>query len=578
MFARETGKDRAARIPYHYLRQGDRRARWRLGLSLLALVGTVAWVARGIADPDLGRSRASHGPLALAHATWEAKCDACHVPPPEIRPESLSQPAGIESEAGDARCKACHMGHPDQAHHRTEKALLVPHCAGCHRDHQGVEASLVRRDEAQCTSCHRDLAKGIQGRPELPDIAMNITSFHDPSHPPFRSAKADHGRLKFNHALHMTKGLRFREEDRPLSTYARVSEADRARYGWEPGMKETDPVKLDCAACHSTGGDSERERRSSPAYMIPITYQNQCAACHALDVPGLVPELIGGTGPDKTGSGTLNSRVPDPVLSGPLKSAAPKARNPDVLVKVRHGLQPADLREALVAGYLGVEIREDPKALDRLEGRRSPDRRERADSPRREVERRVGAAERILYGPGKGTCTECHHYDTPDDLPRRGPDEKIDPAGFRVETTAVPGVWLKHAVFDHSAHRALNCRECHPGAENSGRPVPSRGSENGPPLLANGKPTWTSNEDVLLPGIQVCRDCHAPPRRSGGRLMGGARFDCAECHTYHNGDQPGGGPGAPIRGVARDRDILNFLRGESGGGKPAVPAKPGRNR
>ena len=56
-------------------------------------------------------------------------------------------------------------------------------------------------------------------------------------------------------------------------------------------------------------------------------------------------------------------------------------------------------------------------------------------------------------------------------------------------------------------------------------------------LAADGSPNAEASrtkDDVMLPGIGTCVECHAPLSHE----RGGARFDCAECHRYHNGDRP----------------------------------------
>jgi hypothetical protein len=81
--------------------------------------------------------------------------------------------------------------------------------------------------------------------------------------------------------------------------------------------------------------------------------------------------------------------------------------------------------------------------------------------------------------------------------PATGMLPKIEPA--RTTTR-----WLPHARFDHDAHRGFSCTGCHEMA-------------------------LTSKEasDVLVPGIENCKTCHAPgPDHAESR--------CFECHTYHD--------------------------------------------
>ena len=89
MSKEETGKLRRSRIELGYYKRPDSLARWRTRLVLLALALAGLWL--GLAPVwDGGRSGAmrlfqwhrlaSPGPLARVHATWESRCEACHLP------------------------------------------------------------------------------------------------------------------------------------------------------------------------------------------------------------------------------------------------------------------------------------------------------------------------------------------------------------------------------------------------------------------------------------------------------------------------------------------------------------------
>jgi hypothetical protein len=102
----------------------------------------------------------------------------------------------------------------------------------------------------------------------------------------------------------------------------------------------------------------------------------------------------------------------------------------------------------------------------------------------------------------------------------------------------VARVWFQRAVFDHAAHRAVNCDTCHAGARTS-----------------------TKSADILLPGKKTCLECHGPPRGTAREPRGGAGDSCTLCHRYHNGDHPLQGKGARARGAATPGTIEEFLRG-----------------
>jgi predicted CXXCH cytochrome family protein len=76
--------------------------------------------------------------------------------------------------------------------------------------------------------------------------------------------------------------------------------------------------------------------------------------------------------------------------------------------------------------------------------------------------------------------------------------------------------WFTHSEFSHKAH--IRATKAASTAENK-NPCETCHS----PALAASKSTQTA--DVLLPGIDVCQECHT----SAGK----ARSACVTCHTYH---------------------------------------------
>ena len=92
----------------------------------------------------------------------------------------------------------------------------------------------------------------------------------------------------------------------------------------------------------------------------------------------------------------------------------------------------------------------------------------------------------------------------------------------RIIPPAMPDVWLPHATFNHAAHRAVACLECHPGATTS----------------------IDRDRKILLPDIKTCRSCHSEHPTAVDFAKQSVRFTCTTCHRYHNGDRPYSGIGA----------------------------------
>ncbi len=496
----KSGKARAIRIPLDYFKKPDRFSKWKTRLSLAALIGTAWWLSGLGWDPrgwarheERSRLLATHGTLVRPHAPLDAQCEACHVPFRPVSGAGWAAKLVGDENVSDARCQACHT---TPVHHASEAPTSVHACAACHRDHRGREASLTEVPDTHCTSCHGSLEGHTKGG--KPAFATKVTRF-DTDHPAFRLMRDgpahDPGTVKFNHALHMSSTFNPEPDGKPLKTIGDLAEGDRERYR-RSGQGDGDAIQLDCASCHRfDGGDLSAGRGgSSPT---PITYANQCRACHPL-----------GYDPDR------------PALS------------------MRHGLQPAEVHRTLWGAFAERRFETPPQ-----EGTRPiPGRAPETEKPARgAIERKVARAEQILFGQTR--CGECHHYVSPDgqDIPAltrldEGPE-------VRIATANIPQVWLGHATFDHAPHRVVDCKACHAGAY-----------PDAP------KPSLTSG-DVLLPEIGKCRECHSPRRRVAGREIGGADFRCIECHRYHGGDARHGGVGPLVRDAAIESSLGRFLLG-----------------
>lgn len=527
----ETGKQRAARIPLDYYKKPDRLGRWKRGLGVLALLLAVGWPLAALVRGHRAELDYSRGPVAAVHATWDANCNACHVPFSPISGDAAfhSSTDAVLSQ----RCTTCHAG---AVHHRDQVPELA--CASCHREHRGRDASLVRIPDGHCTQCHGNLAAHLKSGAKT--VFQNaVTRFDKDSHPQFSVEGADRkrvpldkatdpGRLKFNHKVHLSPGMATKEGGNPALTLDKLPERFRKRYR-QAGQKDQDLVKLDCASCHRLDSgdfgikegqldglpaDAVLPKRNGGGYMLPVVYENQCQACHPL---------------------TFERKDRDDPPSGH--------------VAVPHRLQPKDLRDFLEGHYTGQILRGKFKLLDQEVPKRplpgkSPLTGQETEKVRKVIGDKVDVALKGLL-LGKKTCGECHVFGNAKGEETGLPAKLSDVADLRVLRPSVPDVWFKHAVFNHVAHRAVNCKDCHAGA------------------YPDGKNASVSSKDVLIPGIDNCVQCHGPQRVKDGVTHGGARSDCVECHRYHNGNHALQGIGAAARGVpeAQRLDLRQFLSG-----------------
>ena len=219
--------------------------------------------------------------------------------------------------------------------------------------------------------------------------------------------------------------------------------------------------------------------------MQPITYENQCQACHPLyKVPGIV----------------------------------------------HHRQTPEEIRKALDRAFAEDFLRANPKLLEKpfVPPEPLPNVRPVAETVSRAIRGEIETAEKLL---SQEYCGKCHEYGS------------SSPGLQPIVPPQVPQVWFQHAKFDHRAHRAMDCRQCHPGAY---------------PDAANPS---RDSKDVLIPQRDVCLECHSPPTKAGAVLRGGARFDCVECHRYHNGSAPLAGSGAAAENPVRTLTEEEFQTG-----------------
>lgn len=493
---RTTSRELVSRIDRGYYTRPSLMRSWRGWLTLAGLLGAVGWCVWGLLDQPRHHSP---GPVAAAHARWERDCQACHVPFASIKDNTLLTTASARA-AVDAKCEACHRA---AGHHPLQLVAEVGSCGSCHVDHRGRDADISRVADRTCTACHADIASHRRQPPDgapattLPADAASITRFDDEHHPAFASLAQDPGRLKFSHGRHMTAGLVFGGPSKaaPL-TYAALGADDRSRL-MPRDAAAADLVQLSCNSCHefapSASGDQTRHTTtllaSAPpgAYPLPVSFERHCVACHPL----------------------------------PFDPADPAKHLP-------HGLAPEPMQQRIVASLL-----EDPTAARAALDAPLPPRPLPATAPvpalpdtiRTQVRDRVEQSRSFT----RGVCGKCHEaIDAP--LPvaslLRGPGDPTATGGdmetwFRVPPVGVPDVWLKKARFNHVPHRGVDCRGCHEAAY----PTEATGAVAASPL---------DNQVVMIAGRESCTGCHGPPGFDAtGKTLGGARFDCVECHGYH---------------------------------------------
>ncbi|MFM8892364.1 MAG: hypothetical protein ACKOTB_12215, partial [Planctomycetia bacterium] len=442
-------------------------------------------------------------------------------------------------QAMDRKCEACHRG---PAHHPLQVSAEVGSCASCHADHRGRGADITRVADRTCTACHADISAHRIMNAAIPPTseAMPITRFDDEHHPAFASLAKDPGRLKFSHGRHMRAGLSFGPHTTGTAaagpwtagpwTYGMLSAEDRGRY--QPaGTADHELVQLSCASCHEfgpAGASTVLPAVGTPlaaappgAYSLPVEFNRHCAACHGLPFEGTAA------------SGTPPGTTP---ADGGRSGSEPQATKPRSVLP--HGLDAAGMTRFLEAHYLRDALADDGSLLDTPAVRRPlPAARQRDEAAAR-VRSLVDKKLQQSLTFARGTCEKCHDLresaaaEATFVLPPATPGTTTRLPWFDVVPTNVPVVWFKKARFDHGPHRSFDCRECHAAAY----PDEADGVDAGQGTVA-GLPVGSplDNGTVMIAGQNSCTTCHAPDSHdpATGKPIGGARFDCVECHGYH---------------------------------------------
>jgi hypothetical protein len=443
----------------HYFRRPTWVGAWKLRLALLALLLTAGWVtARMILIPrQLDYAICTHGELIRAHAPWANQCDACHAPH-----DPASGNGGLFAARERWRSFRCDTCHPGPA---ADPKNYAPHYDRTAKPHLADDATA--RDCSNCHHDHRgadfnltriadsDCTRCHKDLSPLHGTAPSVTAFHK-DHPEFRAVGKPPARgLKFNHALHLATGLTEKGNlDNSNATFqlGQVDPAYREQY---KRFADSDnlhaALRLDCSACHEPAGGGYK----------PVVFETHCQGCHAQTVSSL--------------------QSPKGVTTKPFT--------------VPHG-RPASETDRLIRAELLRQIDEQKGFLRSVPLPPS----DRLDQPRTVVPSDLGKEADALAKLATGllTCQKCHEV-----------KEGI------VQATGTPALWLPAARFDHTAHRAVKCAECHNTWDQA--------------AVVRGAPP----EPLNVPGIDNCRRCHAPQTVVNGSPQGGARYDCIACHRYH---------------------------------------------
>jgi hypothetical protein len=493
----ETGKQRSQRIQIDYYRRRTKLDWWRKACILIGLVTSGAYVAYALTRGSA--NQISTGPLTMVHASFENDCQQCHQDFTPIDGDAIKldiSGLGIRSEASlehmEQACRECHaVGDHYRAQMNVEGVKMDQACASCHNEHLGRGHALANVASSQCVACHEKLSSVCTGQPR---IRGTVTAFTAAAHGEFASLQVDDpGIIKFDHAQHLMPG-QVHQGQKGAFTIERLDAALRERYR-TPGQMDSDLVQLDCASCHTLAGNPSKTNRMIAdvelgRYFARVSFDEHCSACHALN-PGIAT-----------------------AETSPIPHAVSWSKVDLFLASTLAGAQ-----------QLGqVRPSRDDSQSTPLPGTGLGAQNQNSDT---KPGTNIASLRRLV----ESQCLKCH-----DEASIK--EEAIQSRHVNAPEPMIPARWLKHGLYDHAAHRQIECRYCHAAAYGDG---------------AEDKPAQ-DQELVMISGIETCVGCHrdanspapssitqADVKQWFSGQADWASDQCMLCHRYHTWqpDAPG---------------------------------------
>lgn len=382
-------------------------------------------------------------------------------------------------------CAACHVSPFEMT---ADNA-----CLSCHantENHADVQAHpAVSLDNTRCGSCHKEhnggatpietaITECTNCHQDIKSVSAkseleNITSF-EKQHPIFQ--------------LSVITGVEQGEGGAPVATVTRTRfnpeqppveksglKFPHAKHLVEGGMKSPNGrVQLQCASCH--------QLEAGGALMRPIDMERDCGGCHRMefDAAGVKRPL------PHADEDEIARVIETYFLAAAMEGGVTSASAPPAVKRKR--------KKRITLEELEQEQQATQAAVAQLSDR---DRGLTIEWARKETLVQMDA----LFGVRLcGTCHEAQKF----------PDQTGEER-WKVLPAVLQRHWMPKARFDHTPHLSMDCTGCHNAPESK------------------------KSEDVLMPAMDVCRDCHVDAEQTAGA-------DCVSCHEYHI---PGRAPMSP---------------------------------
>ncbi|MEM8695314.1 MAG: cytochrome c3 family protein [Pseudomonadota bacterium] len=370
----------------------------------------------------------------------------------------------------DSACLECHTGIPDHA--EADRMAQSEPELGPGRNFLRAVATAFNRPERSCASCHLEHEGAGQ-------MAAAPQRFCADCHTDLDA------RLTDTEILNAHDFGRDHPEFRPRIMTRPADETGMARYrrvSIEDGPEENTGLKFPHELHLSeTNGVARMAQRLSAQYGFGEALA--CADCHVATPDGVRFEAI-----TMEANCQMCHSLAFDRIGGTIRT-------------LRHG-EPEMVIADIRAFYRGTGPRR-PIDLSGMERRRPGE-----DSRARTVGRyqfaartryaRADPAIRAVFSRD-GACFDCHEVERP-------------PARASLSFDIVPvrqiSRYMHSGWFDHAAHETEECGTCHEATASE------------------------EASDVLLPGIETCRECHSGGTAGSNEIVS----TCAMCHSYHADD------------------------------------------
>lgn len=397
----------------------------------------------------------------------------------------LSRPVATSHELAQADCKSCHQT-PWQPLVRLAsldnnvRSVHDKDCQHCHHQSKNDHNPFaITKGVPDCVVCHQE-HRGFRRLTEHSDDFCVKCHASFEKHPEFavhRAWSPDQPQTESDEM--MMRELRTIAEFRETTTGSQWRDKSALRFNHKDHLKPLNAVwdkQTDNEASPKTVQlqcNSCHQPDATGSYVRPIVFEEHCQQCHPLRFSG---------------------KLSDQPL-------------PHEEVDVVHGV----LRDRLMtyADEHPVEVvGSSGPPLSRLPNKSS------APAPKdkwRWVEDELQLIETSVFQsvagdattPKNNACQKCHLTTNDDSV-----------TGFHVVPPNIPMRWLSHSRFDHASHHNVSCIECHH-------------------VVSGAKSLESvSVEDILMPKLEVCQNCHGATRTLPTQRFG--RQNCVECHQYHH--------------------------------------------